>query len=70
MVHRSTRQITDTCVDYLLFLTQEEIYLMLERTEKINLVEKAFQWEKRIYSKLSDEDLDTIVEIVKKYLEK
>ena len=43
---------------------------MLERTEKINLVEKAFQWEKRIYSKLSDEDLDTIVEIVKKYLEK
>ena len=69
-IENNFRQVTDTCVDYLLFLKKEDIYLMLERTEKINLVEKAFQWEKRIYSKLSDEDLDTTVEIVKKYLEK
>ena len=53
--------------DHLLFLSKEDIDVMLERQEKTRFVQQAFRWENRIYSKLSDEDLDMIVDIARKY---
>ena len=59
--------VTSGGTDHLLFLSKEDIDVMLERQEKTRFVQQAFRWEKRIYSKLSDEDLDMIVDIARKY---
>lgn len=66
-IENDFREATSGCTDHLLFLSKEDIEVMLERQEKIRFVEQAFKWENRIYSKLSDEDLDTIVDIARKY---
>lgn len=59
--------VTSGGTDHLLFLSKEDIDVMLERQEKTRFVQQAFRWENRIYSKLSDEDLDMIVDIARKY---
>lgn len=59
--------VTSGGTDHLLFLSKEDIDVMLERQEKTRFVQQAFRWENRIYSKLSDKDLDMIVDIARKY---
>lgn len=53
--------------DYELYLTKEEIYEKIERSNRIEYIEQFYIWERRNLSKMSDDDLLAVVEIFKKY---
>lgn len=53
--------------DYELYLTKEEIYEKIERSNRIEYIEQFCRWEKRNLNKMPDDDLLAVVEIFKKY---
>lgn len=53
--------------EYKLFLTEEEIEQKLKRQLKQRDAEKAFSWQTGIFSRLSDEDLESLLEIARRY---
>lgn len=55
--------------DYILYLTKEEILKKNKRYKNIEFIEKCCRWDKSVHKKLSDEDLETVVEIFKRYTE-
>lgn len=62
------RQVTSYSPHYRLYLTREEIEYEHERFNNIDFVEKSFRWYAGITKKLSDEDLATVISIIKKYI--
>ena len=53
--------------DYELYLTKEEIYEEIERSNRIEHIKQFCRWERRNLNKMSDDDLLAVVEIFKKY---
>lgn len=53
--------------DYELYLTKEEIYEEIERSNRIKYIEQFCRWERRNLNKMSDDDLLAVVEIFKQY---
>ena len=53
--------------NYELYLTKEEIYEEIERSNRIEYIEQFCRWERRNLNKMSDDDLLAVVEIFKKY---
>lgn len=53
--------------DYELHLTEEEIYEEIERSNRIEYIEKFCRWDRRNLCKLSDGELLTVEEIFKQY---
>lgn len=64
------REVTQYTPHFTLHLTREEIEEQLERSKKREKVEQAFRWENRLCEKMSDDDLDKIIEIINKYQDK
>lgn len=55
--------------DYILFLTKQDIYAMLERKEKLTYIKNFFRTENSgMHDKLSRDELNTIVDILSQYL--
>lgn len=63
------KEVTRYSPNFTLHLTREEIEEQLERSNKMEFVEKAFRWEHRLCEKMNDDDLDKIIEIINKYQE-
>ena len=53
--------------DYELYLTKEEIYEEIERSNRIEHIKQFCRWERRNLNKMSDDDLLAVVDIFKKY---
>lgn len=58
-----------TCgtVDYLLFLSKEDIFNEIWRSETRKYIESFARWERGLVRKMSDEDLRMVSSIFKKY---
>lgn len=68
-IENNFREKSDYCPNYVLYLSKEDIYADIKRTQKENNIEKAFRtWEYRLVRKFSDEDLDIVLNIAKKYV--
>lgn len=55
--------------DYELYLSKEDILHDIKRTQYLSFIEKCCRWENAIHRKLSDEELETVVEIFRRYAE-
>ena len=53
--------------DYELYLSKDEIYEQVKRSQRIRYIEQFCSWERRNLHRMSDEDLRVVVEVFKKY---
>lgn len=63
-------EVTNYTPNYKLYLSREQIENEILRGEKESKVSSSFRWENRLTEKMSDEDLDKIIEIINKYKER
>lgn len=61
------KEVTQYTPNFTLHLTREEIEQKIERSKKQDKVERSFRWEHKLCEKMSDDDLDKIIEIINKY---
>lgn len=55
--------------DYKLYLSKEDILHDIKRDQDLEFIEKCCRWGNSVHRKLSDEELEIIVEIFKRYTE-
>lgn len=61
------RQVTDYTPTFYLYLSKEDIYKEMERNRKERKLEEYFSYRYRVISKLSDDDLESMLAICEKY---
>ena len=62
------REVTNFCIEYKLFLSKEDIQLDLKRRKMEEQIVNALYYHRHVTGKMTFEELETVHNIVKKYM--